>query len=110
LKGEHRSLAATLIGLRDEARIIEIDEHIIDVPPSNHMLIVRNDDRPGVIGIVGTILGDAEVNIDNMDVGRDANRDSAIMVIDIGSPAPAEVVERLRRAEGVLSVDVIDLD
>jgi D-3-phosphoglycerate dehydrogenase len=107
LKGEHRSLAATLIGLRDEARIIEIDDHIIDVPPSDHMLIVRNDDRPGVIGIVGTILGEANVNIDNMDVGRDAAGTSAIMVIDIGGPAPAHVVEALRHADGVLSVDVM---
>ena len=70
VRGEQRSLTGTLIGLRDEARIIQIDDHVLDVPPSAHLLIVRNDDRPGVIGAVGTILGNAAINIDNMDVGR----------------------------------------
>jgi D-3-phosphoglycerate dehydrogenase / 2-oxoglutarate reductase len=109
IQGEQRSLTATLIGLRDEARIIQIDDHVIDVPPSDHMLIVRNDDRPGMIGIVGTILGQAGINIDNMDVGRAHSGHSAVMVIAIGQPAPTEVVDALRTVNGVLSVDVIDL-
>lgn len=109
IEGEGCSLAASLFGLRDEARIVSIDGHTIDVPPSDRMLIIRNDDRPGVIGIVGTILGDAEVNIDNMDVGRDEVGGTAIMVIDVGRPVPPATVERLRGADGVLSVDVIDI-
>ncbi|MCP4228310.1 MAG: phosphoglycerate dehydrogenase [Actinomycetia bacterium] len=109
ITGEGRSMAATLIGLRDEARIVQIDGHSIDVPPSDHMLIIRNDDRPGVIGIVGTILGQAGVNIDNMDVGRDETKETAIMVIDIGQPIAGDVVESLRQANGILSVDVIDI-
>ncbi|MEM7339276.1 MAG: phosphoglycerate dehydrogenase [Actinomycetota bacterium] len=109
IAGERRTMAATLIGLRDEARIVQIDDHQIDVPPSDHLLLVRNDDRPGVIGSVGTILGDALVNIDNMGVGRDQAAASAMMVIDVGQPAPPEAVELLRAADGILSVDVIDL-
>ena len=50
-----------------------IDDHTVDVPPADHMLMVRNDDRPGVIGIVGTLLGDAGVNIADMDVGAAAD-------------------------------------
>ncbi|MGF1596561.1 MAG: phosphoglycerate dehydrogenase [Acidimicrobiales bacterium] len=107
--GEHRQLAATLIGLRDEARIVQIDDHIIDVPPSDHMLIVRNDDRPGVIGVVGTILGNAGVNIDNMDVGRAEDGASALMVIDVTTSPDPQVLDALRAADGVLSVDLIDL-
>ncbi|MEM8922904.1 MAG: phosphoglycerate dehydrogenase [Actinomycetota bacterium] len=110
ISGEGRSLAATLIGLRDEARIVQIDDHTIDVPPSDHMLLIRNDDRPGVIGIVGTILGDAGINIDNMDVGRDPDRASALMVIDVGQPVPDDAMARLRQADGVLSVGVIDIE
>ena len=41
-----------------------------DVPPATNMLVVRNDDRPGMIGVVGTALGEAGVNIADMDVGR----------------------------------------
>lgn len=107
--GRNRSLAATLIGLRDEARIVQIDDHVIDVPLSDHMLIVRNDDRPGVIGTVGTILGEAGINIANMDVGRAEAEDSAMMVIALTGPAPLDVVDALRLADGVLSVDVVNI-
>ena len=98
-----------MIGLRDEARIIQIDDHVIDVPPSDHMLIVRNDDRPGVIGIVGTVLGEAGVNIDNMDVGRSWEENSAMMVLAVTEPVAPSVVAALRESDGVLSVDVIDI-
>ncbi|MFV0523081.1 MAG: phosphoglycerate dehydrogenase [Acidimicrobiales bacterium] len=108
--GERRSIGGTLIGLRDEARIIQIDDHLIDVPPTNYMLIVRNDDRPGVIGTMGMILGAAGVNIDNMDVGRGTSKGSAVMVIDTRGPVGDEVIEQLRAADGLLSVDVISLD
>ncbi len=50
--GEH-SLAATLAGLKGEPRIVMVDDHTVDVPPSRHMVLIRNDDRPGVIGVVG---------------------------------------------------------
>ena len=108
--GDERSISGTLIGLRDEARIVQIDDHVIDVPPSRHMLVVRNDDRPGVIGRVGTILGDAGINIDNMDVGRDGARGSAIMVIAATEPTDSDVVDALLASDGVLSVDVIDTE
>ena len=68
------SLAGTLVGQRGEPRIVMIDDHTVDVPPASHMLVVRNDDRPGMIGIVGTVLGDAGVNIADMDVGRSQRR------------------------------------
>ncbi len=109
VRGEHRSLSGTLIGLRDEARIVQIDDHAIDVPPSTHMLIVRNDDRPGVIGGVGTILGDAGINIDNMDVGRDWDGASAIMVIAVTEKVGPHVVDALAASDGILSVDVIEI-
>ena len=59
--------------------------------------------------IVGTILGQAGVNIDNMDVGREEGGGTAIMVLDVGQTLPATVADALRRADGVLSVDVIDI-
>ena len=59
LRSGSHSVAGTLIaaGLHTEPRIVIVDEHMVEVPPSTHMLVVRNDDRPGVIGIVGTALG-----------------------------------------------------
>ena len=97
-------MAGTLTGHRSEPRLVLIDDHIADVPPADHMLVVRNDDRPGVIGIVGTLLGAAGVNIADMDVGRALEPGSAIMVIASSGPVPAEVVEQLRHAPGIVSV------
>ena len=69
--------------------------------------MVRNDDRPGVIGRVGTILGDAGVNIADMDVGRRVQADGALMVIATSQPAPAEVVDALRACDGIIEVAVV---
>jgi D-3-phosphoglycerate dehydrogenase len=104
LRGGGHSVAGTLTGHRSEPRLVLIDDHIADVPPADHMLVVRNDDRPGVIGIVGTLLGEAGVNIADMDVGRALEPGSAIMVIASSGPVPAEVVEQLRHAPGIVSV------
>jgi D-3-phosphoglycerate dehydrogenase len=104
LRGGGHSVAGTLTGHRSEPRLVLIDDHIADVPPADHMLVVRNDDRPGVIGIVGTLLGAAGINIADMDVGRALEPGSAIMVIASSGPVPAEVVEQLRHAPGIVSV------
>ncbi|MBI2710307.1 MAG: phosphoglycerate dehydrogenase [Actinobacteria bacterium] len=104
LRGADHSIAGTLVGLQAEARIVVVDDHTVDVPPADHMLVVRNDDRPGVIGRVGTILGDAGININDMDVGRSPEGASALMVVATSSPVPAPVQDALRAAEGVVSV------
>ena len=95
--GRPTHVAGTLYGKSDAPRIVGLDEHIVDLPPSSHMLVVRNDDVPGVIGMVGTILGDAGVNIDNMDVGRSPSGAAAMMAISTGLPVPAEVVDEAPR-------------
>jgi len=104
LRGGGHALAGTLSGRRGEPRIVMVDDHPTDVPPSADMLVVRNDDRPGMIGVVGTALGDAHINIADMDVGRLPSEGSAIMVLAITSPAPAELVDSLRKTAGIVSV------
>jgi D-3-phosphoglycerate dehydrogenase len=71
------------------------------------MLVVRNDDRPGMIGYVGTALGNARVNIADMDVGRSQSPGSAIMVLATTEATPAAVIDELRAAPGILSVHVL---
>jgi D-3-phosphoglycerate dehydrogenase len=105
LRGGGRSMSGTLVGRRSEQRIVMIDEHTFDVPPSENMLMVKNDDRPGVIGLVGTLLGNAGVNIADMDVGRANEGGTAVMLIAPTAVAPDEVVEALRAAPGIISVD-----
>ncbi|MEY3132715.1 MAG: hypothetical protein RLZ29_1052, partial [Actinomycetota bacterium] len=107
LRSGSRNISGTLAGRRREARIVLIDDHLSDVPPARYMLIAQNDDRPGVIGRVGTVLGDAGVNIDNMDVGKTLKAGSAMMVIATATPTPPAVVEQLRQVPGVVEVITI---
>ena len=104
LRSGAHNISGTLAGRRREARLVLIDDHLSDVPPARFMLIVRNDDRPGVIGRVGTVLGDAGVNIDNMDVGKTPQAGSALMVIATATPTPVEVVSQLRQVPGIVEV------
>jgi D-3-phosphoglycerate dehydrogenase len=102
------SLAGTLAGLRGEPRIVMVDDHSVEVPPSRHLLVVRNDDRPGMIGAVGMTLASANINISNMALGRNARGASALMILDTEGPVPAEVIEKLRATPGIAGVDPID--
>ena len=63
VRGGGHAVGGTLVGLRGEARIVMLDDHKVEMPPASHMLVVRNDDRPGMIGLVSTALGEAGVNI-----------------------------------------------
>ena len=107
LRGGGRSMSGTLVGRRSEQRIVMIDDHSVDVPTSESLLIVKNDDRPGVIGTVGTLLGVAGVNIADMDVGRAAIPGTALMLIVPSAPVPAEILAALRAAPGIISVDSV---
>jgi D-3-phosphoglycerate dehydrogenase len=108
LRGGGRQLAGTLVGRRSEQRLVLVDEHRVDVPPSDNMLMVKNDDRPGVIGVVGTTLGNAGVNIADMDVGRTKVSGTAVMLIAPTAAVPDHVVAELRGAPGIISVDRLD--
>ena len=103
-------VAGTLAGKSEQPRIVGIDDHSVDVPPSRNMLVVRNDDRPGMIGVVGTTLGRVGVNISDMTLGRGPTGEHALMVLATDSPVTAEVVEDLRSQAGILDAKAIELD
>ncbi len=107
LRGGGHSVAGTLTGRRGEQRLVEIDDHTFDLPPAEYMLVVKNDDRPGVIGTVGTLLGHAGVNIADMDVGRAAEPGTAVMLIAPTAPVDEATVDALRAAPGIITVDVL---
>ena len=104
LRSGDRNISATLTGRRREARIVMIDHHLTDIPPSEHMLVVKNDDQPGAIGRVATALGNAGINIANMDVGSSETVGSALMCIATTTAVPLDVLQHLRTLEGISSV------
>jgi len=104
LRSTDHSLAGTLSGPRSEPRIVLVDDHIVEVPPSEHMLVVRNDDRPGMIGVVGVVLGEAGVSISSMAVGPSRASNTALMVLSTDRSVPDEAFDRLRAADGILDI------
>ncbi|HUF83514.1 MAG TPA: phosphoglycerate dehydrogenase [Acidimicrobiia bacterium] len=108
--GRDVHVAGTLAGHRGEPRIVGIDDHAIEVPPAAHMLVVRNEDVPGMIGRVGKILGDADVNIEDMRVGKSPSGEAALMVLTTSTVVPAVVLEELRAEPGVVDARAIELE
>jgi len=104
LRSPAHSIAGTLSGTRAEPRIVLVDDHAVEVPPAEHMLVVRNDDRPGMIGLVGTVLGEAGVSISSMDVDPSRTEGTALMVLSTDRAVPDEVFARLRAAGGILDI------
>ena len=74
-------------------RVLAIDGYRMDIVPEGHMIIIRNDDEPGVIGLVGTLMGDRHVNIADMTVSR--RGDTALIVLKIDAPPPQAVLDEL---------------
>jgi D-3-phosphoglycerate dehydrogenase len=109
VRGGDHSVGGTLFGVKGEARIVLVDDHATEVPISRHMLVVRNDDRPGLIGAVGGALGDAGINISDIHVGRSTTGDSATMVLAVDTRVSGDVVDALRATDGVVSVHPITL-
>ena len=102
------SIAGTLAGLRMEPRIVMVDEHTVEVPPSKHLLVVRNDDRPGMIGVLGTTLAKHGVNISTMALGRARTGGTSLMMVATDQAVPGTAIEELRATSGIHGVDSID--
>jgi D-3-phosphoglycerate dehydrogenase len=108
--GDH-AVSGTLvtIGTRLETRIVGVDGHSVEIPPAASMLVVRNDDRPGMIGLVGVALGEAGVSIASMAVGPDPQTNTALMVLSTVTPTPSSVIDRLRETDGIKDIHLITL-
>ena len=99
-KGENRyRLAGSLIG--QTPRIVEIDKLYVDTNISGHFLIVKNDDRPGIVGAVGTLLGNAQVNIANLSLARNKTEGNALTVIELDEPLSPEIMSQIKELPGV---------
>ena len=77
------------------------------LPPARNLLVVRNDDRPGMIATVASALSAAGINIDDMHLGHAADGAAAMQVLATTPAVPADVQAELRAADGILSVHVL---
>jgi D-3-phosphoglycerate dehydrogenase / 2-oxoglutarate reductase len=96
-------------GQAREGRITEINNFHVEAIPHGHMLVMRNRDVPGVIGSVGTLLGERGINISRFHLGRRERGGEAMAVIEIDAPVDRETLATLRALEPVLSASEIEL-
>jgi D-3-phosphoglycerate dehydrogenase len=109
IEGRLVAVSGTVVG-RKGAVLVEALDHEIELPFSDYMLLLLNDDVPGVIGRVGTALGDMGVNIADMVVGRPfTSEESAMMGLSLDRPLGDEEVARLRELPGVSRAVYLDL-
>ena len=82
-------------------RIVKINEFIMEVNPRGNILALKNQDVPGVIGQVGSILGDSGVNIAEYRLGRDDINKNTLSLVRTDTAASDETVEKIRRVKGM---------
>ena len=103
------SVAGTVSGPKDVAKLVEVDRFDVDVPISEHMVFFRYHDRPGVVGTVGRILGEADVNIGGMQVSREESGEHSVIVLTVDQAVPADVLERIVSEIGAHTGRAVDL-
>lgn len=101
------TVAGTFFG--KSARIVHIAGHYVETNPTGKFLFVENDDRPGIVGTLGTTLGGASVNIANMALSRTSDRKRAVTVIEVDTEPSVELLEQLRTTPGIIRVLSFDL-
>jgi len=103
-----KKICGTILGKRG-ARIVEIDDYALEARPSDKMLIIENKDMPGVIGKIGTLLGQNSVNIAHFHLGRVEGTNRALAIINVDNEIPEKVLEELQAIEWIKNVSLINL-
>ena len=92
-----------------ELRVTTIDAFPVNVAPSRHMLFTRHRDMPGIIGQLGSVLGEHNVNIASMQVGRRIVRGDAVMVLSLDDPIPPSLLVTIHQIEGIQEAHPVTL-
>jgi D-3-phosphoglycerate dehydrogenase len=111
LSGESGGRTAVVAGTvaAGEPRITRLDDYRLDMAPADTMLITRHMDRPGTVGRVGIMLGEADVNISAMHLARSRPREDALMILALDDDVPESVSDAIRAQEAVLDLWTIRL-
>jgi D-3-phosphoglycerate dehydrogenase len=107
--GRPVSVSGTLTGTRQLQKLTELDGFDLELVPDGHLLFLRYDDRPGVVGILGRTLGDALVNIAGMQVARKATGGDTLMALTVDQAVEPALLEQVALAIGARSAARVDL-
>ncbi|GAA4691363.1 phosphoglycerate dehydrogenase [Nocardioides conyzicola] len=107
--GSQVSVSGTLVGINQRERLVELNGYDVDLEPTEHLAFLTYGDRPGMVGTVGGILGEAGINIAGMQVSRDSKGGQALVALSVDSAIPADVLADLQHAIEADSVRAVDL-
>jgi D-3-phosphoglycerate dehydrogenase len=108
LRGPDHAVAGTVTGPRNEPRIVMIDDHAVELPLVANLLVVRNDDRVGMMALVTAAVAESDVNIADMRLGRSPSGGTALAAITSDQPFPPELRDRLAGQPGILDVRIVN--
>jgi len=94
---------------KNDLRIVRVNEFSVEIVPEGYMLAVSNDDMPGVIGNLGTTLGDHKVNIARLHLSRNAQAKKALVILNTDSPVNPDILDKLRKLPHVISIKPIKM-
>ncbi|HVL54644.1 MAG TPA: ACT domain-containing protein, partial [Vitreimonas sp.] len=106
---ERRELPRVRRLVLDESDPARLDDYWLDMAPADVMLITRHRDKPGTVGRIGLMLGEADVNISAMHLARTRPREDAFMILALDDDVPPAVADAIRTHEAVLDVWTIRL-
>ena len=110
VKGSGTEAGVSGTAAHDGPHIVGVDGFWVDVPPSEgYLLLCENKDRPGMVGAVGTLMGEFGVNISFMNVGRHEARGVALMVLALDEQLTPEQIELVKEISGILGVKLGEL-
>ncbi|MDX6307458.1 MAG: D-3-phosphoglycerate dehydrogenase / 2-oxoglutarate reductase [Nocardioidaceae bacterium] len=92
--GTQVSVSGTLVGIHQRERLVEVNGYEVDLEPAGHLVFVTYADRPGMVGAVGSVLGEADINIAGMQVSREARGGLALVALRLDSALPSQVLDR----------------
>ena len=107
--GEVVSVSGTLTGPRQIEKLTEVNSFDVELVAEDHVVFLRYHDRPGVVGVVGARLGQAQVNIAGAQVSRTSQGGDALMALTVDSAPPADLLDDIAAAIGAHSVRSVDL-
>ncbi len=107
--GSQVSVSGTLIGIAQKERLVEVDGYDVDIEPTEHLAFFRYQDRPGMVGTVGGVLGQAGINIAGMQVCRDEKGGHALVALSVDTAIPAAALEEIATSMEAVEVRAVDL-
>jgi len=108
--GDRRAtIAGTLFGARQLPRIVRLGDMPVEIVPEGTLMLLRNTDRPGMVGHIGGILGRHKVNIASMSLHRDRAGGNALTVLNLDNPPPEEAIRELSEDPDISKVRVVRL-